>query len=94
VPGAEVRLDEREVRQGSGGRVPLELGERHHVVCQPILQAGVVDLGWLTAYLAGERADVVGDEPVHRWRRTGWRRVPRFSQFFPDLEAVLVIESV
>ena len=43
VAGHHVRLDQREVRERSRGGVLLELGERHEVGRQPVLQAGIVD---------------------------------------------------
>ena len=43
VAGDHVRLDQREVGQRPGGGVALELGERHEVRRQPVLQPRVVD---------------------------------------------------
>ena len=55
---------------------------------------GVLLVGRLAADLAGEGADVVGDEAVHR--RLGPRRrdVPRRGHGLADLEAVVLVERV
>ena len=38
VPGQHVGLDQGEVGEGARGGIPLELGERHEVGGQPVLQ--------------------------------------------------------
>ena len=191
VPTDEVRFDEREFGQRSRRCVSLELGERHHVRRQQVLQARVVDepverdrhrlrhvdlpalavllepfedrlgvvlrqpllrrrvhdeprrgrrrpegavherlrrhlrepviedaeltrepvqyrellrgepghdlrvllVGRLAAQLAGERADVVDDEPVHRRCRARLRRIPRRGHVLADLAAVVLVED-
>ena len=50
-------------------------------------------MGWRPD-LSGERADVVGDEPVHGRRRTGRRRVPRSRHALADLEPVVLVQRV
>src|SRR6185295_20308288 len=47
---------------------------------------------WLPPNFAGERADVVGDEPIHGRDRTWPRRVPRCCHALADLEPVVVID--
>jgi hypothetical protein len=46
----------------------------------------------LPPHFAGERADVVGDEPVHGRNRTRRRRVPRRGHTLADLEPVVVVD--
>ena len=54
----------------------------------------VLVIGGLAPDLCGERADVVGDEPVHGGPRTGRWRVPRGRHAFADLEPVVVVNRV